>query len=70
VPCAVVLQVSNDQSVDLILLSGNLRSILRSWNKWLQWSTLLDVAACGVSGHFVCGQVGSEVQLKCVDSWW
>ena len=60
VSCAVMLQVRNDQSFGHILLWGpEIYFALLKQVTWMncQYSTLLDVAACVVSGHFVCVQV-------------
>jgi len=69
----VILQVRNDQSFGHILLwEPKIYFALLKQVTWMncQYSTLLDVSVCDVSGHFVYGQVGSTWNLFCARIIW
>ena len=69
----VILQVRNDQNFGHILLwEPEIYFALLKQVTWMvcQYSTLIDVAACDVSGHFVDGQVRSTWNLFCARIVW
>ena len=73
VACAVIMQVRNDQSFSHILLwEPEIYCALLKQVTWMdcQYSTLIGVAVCDVSGHFVDGQVRSNWNLFCARIVW